>query len=1653
MGTGAAFTAAITVNSPVGLELSREQSVCGAPAVANEVSATPTGLYDIDGDGQPEIIANADVTTGAHFWNVYQLRPPAGQIDTGNVASVPAAGRLTKIDNGYGAITRIGYKSAKEDTVGAHNLPYPEIVVAAVATTDSGGTLLQSTTRYAYGGAELSFDSLADGFVFPGYKRSLQLVGTDPSTPNESVATLTDTYPLEPFSTEQHTNADSRYKRYRRVGKVSDVTTLSGDIGTDPWALLTTNIANDARRISGMHYTYDSRLLSLGRRISGNEECVDVMFPYDFSKSKENSLHDDQCTQIGFAFVQEVTSWQGRPGTSDAFTSATTLKTQSLVRQVDSFGRATEVALLEDLATNQDDVCVRTVYAAPNGTNERVLSAVASTTTVSGNCVAAGEITLSSTSFEYDTSAAGAKLPAGKVAAGFVTSQTVSRRRTDNGSPINDAAGKSDVRLFDATYDAAGNPRIVQTTRDDGATRTATTGYDEFGLVAVSKKLDATNANGTAIPTLLTTIVRDPITLSVTRTTDPNGTERGNTFDGFGRVLLSTAKAFGDPNPIRARAATRYLGFGVGQTGGRRIERKAFRDFIPQELVGTTVGRRSTTFFDSLGRMLRTEIELGSDYANKIVVAGRRTYDMLGRVLFQADSFPSDQSFSTAYGTTYYFNTDGTPKCFIRGRGQQAFVTEINESIERYPTCMGRNFAGNREIDQVTDTANASVTHFSTYDAIGRLVNRSTAVSSVDVNTGDVSTVRNEAADFSYDRLGQPNRMVRYGNAESFTLPVAMTWNYDSLGQVLELHEPDSAVQFRSYDNWGAMTQVQWNDTTTASPTDRRTIVAYDALGRTVHTEDRTNNVVDADTVNDYLYDQPVNFTTPVVISDNVLGRLSQARSPTGTVAIGYDGFGRVDTNVFTDSTVNPAKVYVSTQTYLDDGSLDIHSLRLPDTDFLKRETVKYTYDSAGRTRTATYRDGTITQNIFSATGPTDIDVFGRILQAQYGATAFTADFSGTGRRLMNSVKVTAPSGTSREIAYTSIPGLSTTFDPLGRERGRREVFNGDVSAASTFSFSYSLLSQLASIARTPASTALPNMSFAYDALGNINSLTAATGTSGATLTYQTTDRDRICSIAYGSGTPNSTCNVKYDGVGNIVEQPSRDNGLRKFTYFANGQVKRVTDEGGNDANFRYDAFGDLQQLDLTSNISPDTRRDRHFGGWITQREEVVAAVKKTVITRLIAGPGVTATRHGAEDTAPWTFAFGETRGNRFFTNQAGEFVQDVDYQAYGESKSSGAQPGSPAYSSEQWNGGDALTALGLSQLGARLYDPLIGRFLSRDPLIIPRTAATTNPYAFADNDPINSSDPTGLVVNEPGPGKDCGALCGGIPPTSPAPGGGGGGGGGGIPGSAIGGAIGGGAGGGTDDDSGSHGPGDFGPDFDLGDLESPGGRDGGELPGGGGGGGGGSGGGTGGPKPTVTPGKYHAPNSNGGDNVLGQYPASSAGAGNYGGYGASSPYPVAPGVSAANTTAEDRLRVARVLYVLAGLPLRILSCLKSSGCDITTPLDHILDEPENPYPENPTVQNVQAWADRGAKILADNPRIPELPRLDATGKVHGDLPRAKELRGLSDDELRGLRDELRQSVTERIRVTKILGSDPAHGERQSREQALIRQIDKALGE
>jgi RHS repeat-associated protein len=48
----------------------------------------------------------------------------------------------------------------------------------------------------------------------------------------------------------------------------------------------------------------------------------------------------------------------------------------------------------------------------------------------------------------------------------------------------------------------------------------------------------------------------------------------------------------------------------------------------------------------------------------------------------------------------------------------------------------------------------------------------------------------------------------------------------------------------------------------------------------------------------------------------------------------------------------------------------------------------------------------------------------------------------------------------------------------------------------------------------------------------------------------------------------------------------------------------------------------------------------------------------------------------------------------------------------------------------------------GLIYLRARYYDPATGQFMSRDPL----AAATGDPYGYAGGDPLNGTDPSGLL-------------------------------------------------------------------------------------------------------------------------------------------------------------------------------------------------------------------------------------------------------------------------------------------------------------------
>ncbi|MEU0560775.1 polymorphic toxin-type HINT domain-containing protein [Dactylosporangium sp. NPDC006015] len=58
--------------------------------------------------------------------------------------------------------------------------------------------------------------------------------------------------------------------------------------------------------------------------------------------------------------------------------------------------------------------------------------------------------------------------------------------------------------------------------------------------------------------------------------------------------------------------------------------------------------------------------------------------------------------------------------------------------------------------------------------------------------------------------------------------------------------------------------------------------------------------------------------------------------------------------------------------------------------------------------------------------------------------------------------------------------------------------------------------------------------------------------------------------------------------------------------------------------------------------------------------------------------------------------------------------------------------------------GGTKDQSTGLTHLGAREYDPTLGRFISVDPLTIPQDPQRLNGYAYGNNAPIVNADPTG---------------------------------------------------------------------------------------------------------------------------------------------------------------------------------------------------------------------------------------------------------------------------------------------------------------------
>jgi RHS repeat-associated protein len=96
----------------------------------------------------------------------------------------------------------------------------------------------------------------------------------------------------------------------------------------------------------------------------------------------------------------------------------------------------------------------------------------------------------------------------------------------------------------------------------------------------------------------------------------------------------------------------------------------------------------------------------------------------------------------------------------------------------------------------------------------------------------------------------------------------------------------------------------------------------------------------------------------------------------------------------------------------------------------------------------------------------------------------------------------------------------------------------------------------------------------------------------------------------------------------------------------------------------------------------------------------------------------------------------------RMRTNAAGGQSEVGFYWAYGEPASTSLFP--PITTSRRYIGEKYDASIGLYYLNGRYYDPYLGRFISPDWWDTTMPGVGTNRYAYAENDPINRSDPNG---------------------------------------------------------------------------------------------------------------------------------------------------------------------------------------------------------------------------------------------------------------------------------------------------------------------
>jgi len=427
-----------------------------------------------------------------------------------------------------------------------------------------------------------------------------------------------------------------------------------------------------------------------------------------------------------------------------------------------------------------------------------------------------------------------------------------------------------------------------------------------------------------------------------------------------------------------------------------------------------------------------------------------------------------------------------------------------------------------------------------------------------------------------------------------------------------------------------------------------------------------------------------------------------------------HAAFGQVD------SVYNTSKTLQEVYTYDEDfGRLMSQS----NTQAGKTFTHSYTYDPFGRPETRTYPSGFEVEYRYTSNGDldqvtgngltlwscSDINALGQITSYGQGSYSTAVSYTNTGKL----AGVTTGSIVDWDYGFDNLGNLAFRYDGISDQK---EVF------------AYDSLNRLTDIEYYINSTHNTDgdLTIDFDDCGNIISKTGVS-----------TDID------YGEDAgPHALTTINNPNASYVP--PPQD-----ITYNCFNKVASITDTltGGIPLNIAFTYGLNNQRVRTTTTRNSTVERVKYFD--IDYEEDSTAAgVKKYHYVH--GGNGLSAifVKQGTVNDTMF-YVFSDHLGSlTTIVNASTSAVKRYGFNAWGMPRD--ASDWTSGYTGELfaargYTGHEHLTEFNLINMNGRIYDPILGRFLSPDPFVqMPHYPNNFNRYTYAFNNPLKYTDPSG---------------------------------------------------------------------------------------------------------------------------------------------------------------------------------------------------------------------------------------------------------------------------------------------------------------------